>query len=601
VAKSKLLRLDSTQKFKGYEEEEEFYIEGYGSCPTLDRDVEIVPVDAIDTKEFEKNPIILYGHDRSEVIGRAVKIEKRTEGLWLKVLISKTATKVRTLIEESCLSSFSIGFQIKDYDFLKTGELVYKDINMLECSVVPIPANPDAIFAMVKSFNKDSLTKDNDNNPTQPTKESTEMDEKLVEMKKELEAIKAEKARMDAEKADREAKEKEAKDAAEKAELVDTIKTLTEAIEVSNTKIKASEESIIEAKKELEEKIEEVAKAAPKVTTVPVADKDMTEVVEAYKGVLISQQLFGIDKMEETKAFEALPERMKAVTLDSQFTTRVHADLLRDIKNEASIYPLFREIPSEVTTDVLPFGPELTTSWGSSASDQAFVPKKVSIDYNSCMSRLDWNYIVDEEDIIKWLPFVKQSIVEAIASEVDAQILDYASAPTNTYRGLASWALGASLTYDVADEKDLVVGDIDGMRAVLGKYGVKPQDTILVLNSAKYLQLVDDDMVTTVDKFGPTATIHTGELAKVRGISILVNDNAVGSSTAGAAEYAATMFNRNFFAVKMKSFMVEFDKTITSQTQQMVASVRAGFAPLFPLTASEITNNIVVVGKNPTS
>jgi hypothetical protein len=442
----------------------------------------------------------------------------------------------------------------------------------------------------VKSFNEENLIK----------KETNEMDE-LKKLQLEMERIKSEKEALEAEKTAKEQAEKEAKLEAERKELKDGIKTLTDSLTTISEAIKEVESKIEAVKTEYDEKLEELEKKAPRVETVPLGAKEVDDNIDKYKEVLIHTMLFPVDKYEESKAFNSLDERLKTVSLDSQFTTRVHKQLLQDIKNEASIYPLFREIPSDVTTDTIPFGPELTTSWGSSATDQTFTPTKVSIDYNSVFGRLDYNYVVDEESIIAWLPFIRTNIVEAVGSAIDAQILDSAASPSNTYRGLASYALGASYKYTVADEADLVVADIDGVRAVLSKYGVNPKNVVIVVNSDKYLQLVDDATVTTVDKFGPNATILTGELAKVRGISILVNDNAPGVSVVGTDKVAFTMFNKNAFAVKLKSFMVEFDKTITSQTGILVASARAGFGPLYPQTSSQITKPIVAVGINPTS
>jgi HK97 family phage prohead protease/HK97 family phage major capsid protein len=604
VSNTKILRLDSLLEFKGYKSEgdDDFYIEGYASTPAVDRDHEILPVDAIDLKNFQNNPIILYQHNRDEPVGKAVEIEKRAEGLWMKVLISKAATKVKTLIEEGILKAFSVGFRIKDWDYNEALDaFVYKDVELFETSIVSIPCNQEALFSQVKSFNdelKDELKKKDTKNPEPTKKETKEMDE-LKKLQEEMERIKAEKEALETEKKLKEQAEKEAKLEAERTELKEGIKTLTDSLTSISEAIKEVEGKIEAVKSEYDEKLEEIEKRAPKVESVPLSAKEIDECMDSYKEVLIHTMLFPKDKIEESKAFQALDERMKAVSLDSQFTTRVHRDLLRDIKNEASIYPLFREIPSSVTTDTIPFGPELTTTWGSSATDQTFTPLKVSIDYHSIFGRLDYNYVVDEESIIAWLPFIRTNIVEAVSSGIDAQILDAASAPTATFRGLASYAMGAGYTVEVADEADLVVGDIDAVRAKLSKYGVNPRNLVIVVNSDKYLQLVDDDLVTPIDKFGAGATIKTGELSRVRGISVIVNDNAPGSSVAGNTNIAFTMFNTNAFAVKMKSFMVEFDKTITSQTGILVASARAGFGPLYPQTAGEITNSIVAVGVNP--
>ena len=94
----KAFQFDSLESFKTITEDDAFYIEGYASKSIVDRDWDLIPSDAIDINNFLKNPIILYQHNKSEPVGKAVSIEKRTDGLWMKVLISDTASTIKTLI-----------------------------------------------------------------------------------------------------------------------------------------------------------------------------------------------------------------------------------------------------------------------------------------------------------------------------------------------------------------------------------------------------------------------------------------------------------------------------------------------------------------------
>jgi len=51
----------------------------------------------------------------------------------------------------------------------------------------------------------------------------------------------------------------------------------------------------------------------------------------------------------------------------------------------------------------------------------------------------------------------------------------------------------------------------------LGKYGRKMQDLVVFLNPWSVNQLLDDAKLVTVDKYGPNATIHSGEFGKLYG------------------------------------------------------------------------------------
>ena len=182
IPKDKLI-ITSTQGFKSSEDNDDFFIEGYASVSVKDRDWDIIPTSAIDLENFEKNPIILYQHNKAVPVGKAIEVEKRSDGLWIKVLLSKTATNVRTLIEEGILKAFSVGFILKDYYFDDNKDaFVYRDMELTETSIVSVPANQDALFSMVKEFNSNLTkpeikTKDKEKDPNTKKEDENIMNE----------------------------------------------------------------------------------------------------------------------------------------------------------------------------------------------------------------------------------------------------------------------------------------------------------------------------------------------------------------------------------------------------------------------------------------
>ena len=604
-----LLKLPSTESFEVTKGEDgDFFISGYASKTNIDRDMEIIPTSAINLENFMKNPIILYQHDRTQPVGKAVAIEKREDGLFIKVLLSKTAETVRTLIDEGILKAFSVGFRIKDYDFLDTGVLLYKDIELMETSLVSVPCHQDALFEMCKNYNETNFKPKEKLIPEPKKMEKTIMTPEEKAAKDLLESInlmKAEKAALEAEKAQKIQDEKDAKYAAEKALMQEGIKTLGETVTALTEKLDGAETAFEEKMTAVEtkhaENLEEVKNSTPRIEIKDTDEATQKAFMGEYEKSIMLGQLFKKEP-KDTLAFTQLPERAKTISWNATFTKLVKDIMLEDIRNEAIIYRLFREIPSTVTTDELPFNTQLTAGWAASVeTSQTWTPGLVTIPYYSVMARCDYNYVVDEEAIITWLPFLKNNITVAIASEIDAQILDTVASPTLTYRGVCGHAIEASYTVAMADEADIVVGDIDNLRAYMGKYGVNPLDLALILNSSKFLQIVDDDLVSTVDKFGSEATIKNGVLAKVRGIDIFQNDNAPGSSSVGITNYAATLVNIKFYLTKMKNFMLEFEKNISSQTMEIVGSARVGFGPATVLSSSDLQHKTAVIGTNPAS
>lgn len=133
-------------------------IEGYASTDDVDLDGERVLPEAFRKvlPQFMRNPVLMSLHmfERRLPIGKILQAEIRKKGLWVKGWISKTAPEIWTLIKEGILRAFSIGF---DYDNEKDVEMdgdvrVIKNIRTLfEISIVPIPANPYALFEQAKA------------------------------------------------------------------------------------------------------------------------------------------------------------------------------------------------------------------------------------------------------------------------------------------------------------------------------------------------------------------------------------------------------------------------------------------------------------------
>ena len=131
-------------------------IVGYASTADTDRVGDVIVPDAW-TKggldNYQKNPIILFNHNYSQPIGRAVNLEVDANGLKIECEISKSAGDTYGLIQDEVLSTFSVGFMIKDADYNQTTDgYIIRDAELLEVSVVSVPCNQAATFSVSKSF-----------------------------------------------------------------------------------------------------------------------------------------------------------------------------------------------------------------------------------------------------------------------------------------------------------------------------------------------------------------------------------------------------------------------------------------------------------------
>lgn len=131
------------------------------STDTIDRGGDTVSVEGWDFERFLRNPVVLWAHDASSPpIARALDV--RVEGGALKAT-AKFRTPVNAkdapghfadsiyhMLKDGFLSAVSVGFVPKKWSFAE-GEgrkfgIDFEEQELLEFSVVPVPANPDALI-----------------------------------------------------------------------------------------------------------------------------------------------------------------------------------------------------------------------------------------------------------------------------------------------------------------------------------------------------------------------------------------------------------------------------------------------------------------------
>jgi len=129
-------------------------IEGFANKAVTDRIGDLIPPEAWELDNFQKNPIIFFNHDRNIPIGKAIETKVTDEGLKIKVRISKSDQApipyIRDMIEEGILKTFSVGFDDHESAFKSDeGHNSFKRAELLETSVVTIPMNQESDFELV--------------------------------------------------------------------------------------------------------------------------------------------------------------------------------------------------------------------------------------------------------------------------------------------------------------------------------------------------------------------------------------------------------------------------------------------------------------------
>jgi len=127
-------------------------IEGWANKAIVDRGNDLLKKSSWDLKNFNKNPIILFNHDKDKPIGRALGIEATDEGLYIKARISKSkdpmVSYVRDMIKEGILNAFSVGFDASEEVKDESGVNNITRAELYEVSVVTMPMNQDSLFSL---------------------------------------------------------------------------------------------------------------------------------------------------------------------------------------------------------------------------------------------------------------------------------------------------------------------------------------------------------------------------------------------------------------------------------------------------------------------
>ena len=615
-------------------EEEDLVIEGWANKAVKDRVGDLVIPEAfreaIDA--YLGSPVLLYMHNKSQPIGAITALDLKDEGIYVKGYITPdikfAKEEVIPAIKKGILNSFSIGFIPKEGRYEpKDNIYIITKGELLEISVVSVAANQEAKFSVGKEFTEDeewdtlrtqwkekALETKTKTTPTQEEIAEMELAELIKSLEKKIADLESKvstktvedvelTAELDAlrvKMADFEKKEVEAVEAkiladAEAAKAVET-KRFTDL----EDSMKAMAETLETAKADAEEA---KALAAKPNGRIEFPELPVNAIWKDYgsdlDNLFIMQQLKTTIAVEDLPYFGELPEQVKAVSNDAAFRTLAGRRIWEDIRANAIVAGLFPSL--EIPTDIynLPYdASSMTASFtdaGTTVSESTLTISPVQLQASKIMAKVGFTYEDEADALVPVVAQIRKDLLNAMVDKVDATIMT--GAGSVGWRGIEHYAARGGTTpfYETAASATaLVATDVQDARIGMGKYGHKNNDSVLFLSFNKYGQLVKDSNVITVDKFGPSATIHNGELAKVMGMPILVTDAATGANT--TATVAGTLCYLPGFVLGYRSqMMVEVDKNIETQKKMIVFSVRADFKPVYPLTSSQIPTTKPIV------
>ena len=415
----KIFHWSSTFKTLGEDDDGSVNIKGYASTNHSDRAGDSINHDAWvkngGLENFKGNPIILFNHDYNRPIGRATSLEVSDKGLELGARISKSAGEVKDLIKDGVLGAFSVGFRVKDADYLKeTDGYQIKDAELFEVSVVSVPCNQAAMFSIAKSFDSQSeyeewkadfkndvkqahditavntgeidapqavgkTTQQERHMSTEKTTPNAEFDLKAFAE----EVAKSTAAKIAMQQA--ETKAKEVSDAEEKTVQLETeavekeaeqqkVKTIVKAgmsgaeqlindVEKRVAERHGDLESVVnELQKDLADKKDEIN--AMRESKRQFSDRGTSDWQKAFQSDIDDAWVMGLatGKGWNTKMAQNTMEKVNAHSgvgvSSADFEQTVSTNIERDIQLELVLAPLFREIQMTSATQILPIMPD---------------------------------------------------------------------------------------------------------------------------------------------------------------------------------------------------------------------------------------------------
>jgi HK97 family phage major capsid protein len=296
---------------------------------------------------------------------------------------------------------------------------------------------------------------------------------------------------------------------------------------------------------------------------------------------------------------------------DELVNTGMAAQLWNDIFLASRVVSTMMRIPMPTNPFDIPLGLGAVT-WRKGSENTAVTASnpataKSTLTATELVAEQNWSYTLDEDAIVALAPEIRRRLAQSGAEIIDAFALnaDATDAATGNINlddadpdadmyylssgqdGIRhQWLVDNTAMANNAGGDALVDGDLTAALADMGKYAADPSQLVLVCDVATYLAgFLALTNTTTVDKFGPQATVLTGQLASYRGIPIIVSASHPPTKSDGKADATSntlgsiSIFNRNmWYAGFRRDLLIEVDRDIQKRQYVMVTSLRQAVA-----------------------
>jgi HK97 family phage prohead protease len=644
---NKIFNLTST--FKALENDDgSIMIRGMASTADFDRAGDSISAEAWQKgglKNFEKNPIILFNHDYDRPIGRATGMKAGPDGLELECKISKSAPgNVAELVKDGVLGAFSVGFRVKDADYIKeTDGLMIKDAELFEVSVVSVPCNQAATFSLAKSFDSteeyeefkktftnrvdlagQSLAKDevitsgiaSDNTPKSADINSADQEIKMDNQNIDLEAFakkvaaetaakiamkQAEQKAAEKLEADQQASFVEAQDIKVKTGIQSGVEALMADMEAKMASKDADIAGILaQHKADLDEKAVEIEAMQNSKKSFSNRGSDLTKFGKEFLHASVLGKITG--KGWNTNFAQDLKEKVgvqfdtNAGTLDTIVSTTFE----EEVRLNQKVAQLFKELAVNSGATVLPLMDDTNlATFSSGGIGNGILENRTQVAANEFELRevtalakrlISGTYIgadTDEQVVVTILPMILSALARAHARAIDGAFTIGNASIVGLCGGAGTDGAGSFLAADSAGVTDLAVNGSANLTAamLMAARGEMGKYGINPADVAYIVNMEEYYNLVNDPAFSDISEVGSDVAAKVQGTmgSVYGSPVVISDHFARAAnKTAAIAVNvHNYVVPRLRNVSIESEYETANQRTAIVAAQSLGFTELF--------------------
>ena len=290
--------------------------------------------------------------------------------------------------------------------------------------------------------------------------------------------------------------------------------------------------------------------------------------------------------------FKAAMDSTTTGTGDELVDTQEARALWDDVNLETAVAPLFNTIQMPSNPFQIPL--QLSdVNWypgteNVATKSTALTTARQTLTAYELVAEVPWSYDLDEDAVIAMMEELRRGLLRNAREVIDDVILNGDTTTTNninadgatiatTDAGKGQWLLGfdgllrlplVDNTSQAVNHAGAVSDDMfNEIRTKMGKYGVRPSDVVYITDVNTFIRALSIGNFRTLDKFGPQATILTGQLGSVEGIPVIVSEQMKLADTDGKVTDAGNGTDTGrLLAVNRGQWRVGFKRELSIET-----------------------------------